>query len=283
MKKNLFVFALAMILGVATAHAADVRATGRATAGKLGDAVIRINVVIKATFGGKESSDEEITREISGTVIGEDGLTIATLSNIDPASIMKRSAGEGDESSKFQTTVKGIKLLMRDGKEVPATVVLRDSELDLAFLRPITKPATKFTALNLADSAKPELLDEVFVLQRFGKIANRRIGAQTLEIQGIVEKPRAFYIPNPNSEAAAGLLGLPVFNADGKVIGMFGLHVMGGAGRSMEDGNESMLVTIVPAADIAESAKQAPEKAPASEKPAEGKTEKPAPKESPKK
>lgn len=266
MKSKLFGFGLAILLiASATAGAADLRATGRDVAAKYGAAVIRVNVVIKqkVSYGGQGEREQEASHEINGTVIGEDGLTLVPLSSIDPASMYKKMMGDNDEV-KFETTVKDIKLIMPDGKEVAATVVSRDTDLDLAFLRPVKKPATKYAAIDLADNAKPQLLDPVLVIARFGKIANRRVGAMTGEIQGIVEKPRTFYVPS--SELATGGYGLPIFNDGGKVVGIVMIRTMPG-GRDASSRDDSTMGIIMPASDILEIAKQVPEKAVETPKP----------------
>lgn len=267
MKNKLFGCALALLLVMATtAGAADLRATGRDLAAKYGNAVIRVNVVInqKASFGG-EDREEEVSHEINGTIIGEDGLTLVPLSNIDPSSMVKRMMGDQmNEQIKFETTVKDIKMLMADGKEVRATVVSRDSDLDLAFLRPTTKSDKKFTAINLADNANAQLLEEVVVLARFGKIANRRIGVMSGEVQGIIEKPRKFYVPS--SELGTGGYGLPIFNENSKLVGFVMIRTM--AGSRSADSDERTLGIIMPASDILEIAKQVPEKAVETPKPA---------------
>ena len=54
---------------------------------------------------------------------------------------------------------------LADGKEVPVRVVLRDKDLDLAFLRPVDKPATPLAAIDSAP-ARPQPIDAVVVLQR---------------------------------------------------------------------------------------------------------------------
>ena len=41
----------------------------------------------------------------------------------------------------METEVNDIKILLEDGAEVPAEIVLRDKDLDLAFIRPKAKPA----------------------------------------------------------------------------------------------------------------------------------------------
>lgn len=261
--------ALALMMAAATASAADLRATGRDLAAKVGNAVIRVNVVIKITAQMEQRQEREVAHEINGTVIGEDGLTLVPLSDIDPASMLRQT-----RDIKVETTVKDIRLLMPDGKEIPATVVSRDMDLNVAFLRPVNKNGTKFTAVNLADSANPQLLEEVCVVARLGKIANRRISVMTGEVQAIVEKPRTFYVPS--SELATGGEGVPIFNETGKIVGIVMQRMV-----AVSDDDDSMVI-IMPASDIDEIAKQVPEKAPAGEDTTAGTTAvKPAPSPTP--
>ena len=48
-----------------------------------------------------------------------------------------------------------MKILLDDGTEVPAEIVLRDKDLDLAFIRPKAKPASPMTSVDLTKSGPP--------------------------------------------------------------------------------------------------------------------------------
>ncbi len=269
MKFNMFsrILFAAMMLGVLITGVAvpaaqdDLRDAGRQLAKDYQDAIVTIRITISMEFAfGGNNQKRDIKNEISGTVIGADGLTLVPLSSIDPSQMYKRMMGNEDgDGPKIESQVKDIKLLVGSKrKEVSATVVLRDADLDIAFLRPIEKPAEPMSFINLSDSYKPELLEPVVVLARMGKIADREFGVMSGEIQSIVSKPRTFYVPS--AELASGGYGVPIFGANKKVVGIVLMRTMAG-GASSGDNDERSLVIIMPAADVQEIAVQAPEKA----------------------
>jgi hypothetical protein len=248
--------------------AAGVRETGRQLIGDRGAAIVTVAIVstVKVTYGNQDIPEREVKSETSGTVIGPDGLTIIPLAAIDPTSMYKEMMSEG---MSFDNRVKSIKLVVRKETEIPATVVLRDADLGVAFLRPLEKPAQPLTAIDLKDAAEPELLEEVCVLARMGKVADNELGAMTGEIQAIVSKPRKFYVPS--AELASGGFGVPIFTAQSKLVGIVLMRVAPG-GDDTESfgggGDGGMLAIILPAADVQEVAGQAPMSAPLEEKPA---------------
>ena len=152
-----------------------------------------------------------------------------------------------------------VKLRLSDGKELPARIVLRDEDLDLAFLRPTTKPEKPLVAINLADEGKPALLDPVVVLTRLGRVGGWAPAASLQTIGAIIEKPRTFYVVETGS---AGGMGTPAFTPSGKVVGLLTMRSIQ-SGRSgmfaMMSGSEGLAVAgILPAADARHH--QAPEK-----------------------
>jgi S1-C subfamily serine protease len=150
-------------------------------------------------------------------------------------------------------------MLLDDGKEVPAEIVLRDKDLDLAFIRPKTSLAAPLPALDLSKSAKVDVLDQVVALNRLGKAANRAYAASIERIAAIVQKPRLFYVPDSNLTQTS--LGSPAFNLDGQVIGLFVMRATkssGGMMGMMSGGTGFMTAVIVPADDVLKAAKQAP-------------------------
>jgi serine protease Do len=173
-------------------------------------------------------------------------------------------AGMADEDSKFkmETELSDVKLLLDDGTEVPAEVVLRDKDLDLAFIRPKAKLTTPLAALDLANSARVQLLDQVVALNRLGSAAGRAYAASVERISAIVERPRLFYVPETSSTMTS--LGAPAFTVDGKVLGLFvtrSLKSKSGGGMGMFGIGfqpESATSIIVPADDILKAAKQVP-------------------------
>ncbi len=116
-------------------------------------------------------------------------------------------------------------------------------------------------AVDLNQSAKPALLDQILVLTRLGRVGGWTAGASLHDIGAIIEKPRTFYVLAGSTSS----MGTPAFLTNGKVVGLLTLRQIE-AGRasmaSMVGGSEGlgMLPVILPAADVLEIAKQAPEK-----------------------
>jgi hypothetical protein len=149
---------------------------------------------------------------------------------------------------------------LEDGSELPAEVVLRDKDLDLAFIRPKTKPASSMPALDLTQSGQAQVLDQVVALNRLGQAASRAYAASLERISAIVQRPRLFYVPD--STVTATGVGCPAFTLDGKLLGIFVLRTTkaqaGGGFMSMLNFQQDNFAgIIVPAADILKAAKQA--------------------------
>ncbi len=244
------------------AFAADtLRESGRALHEKSAGAVVSLKIVLTTSyaFGGQSSNDQESRDEELATVISPEGLTVTALSSVDPANMMmRRYASRMGPGDKFETKVKDLKIITADNQEIPAMVVLRDPDLDLAFIRPIEKPKAPMAFVDLSKSVAPKMLDGAITLGRMGELAKRTASAMTGEIQGIVEKPRTFYIPS--AELASAGLGTPVFLADGSPIGLVMLRM--NPSTDEDAPGPSAMPIVIPGADIMDIAKQAPEKAP---------------------
>jgi hypothetical protein len=266
---GLLLLGLLPCLPLQAAQNEKLRDVGRQLAKDDGAAIVNVQIIIsqQTSYGGS-NSENEAQIETSGTVIDQDGLTIVPLSAVDPSQMLKRfMSNEMGNQMNMNSRVKDIKLIVNKKIEIPATVVLRDDDLNIAYLRPIKKQATPFKAIDLDQTAEPRLLDRVCVLARMGRVGDREISVMTGEIQAIVNKPRKFYVPS--SELASGGLGVPIFDQNGKFIGIVLVRAAPGAmedtmGNMLGIGNQSgMLVIILPAKNIKEEAAQAPKEAPA--------------------
>ena len=156
------------------ARAGDDAAAGRDILNNNKAAVVTIQMVVKisSSFGGGNTSENETKEEATGTVISPEGLTVLALSSTDPSSIYKTMMG-GRDDFKMDTQLNDIKILLHDNTEIPAEVVIRDVEMDLAFVRPLTKPEAPMAYLNIEDSATVDVLDRVVTINRLGRVANR--------------------------------------------------------------------------------------------------------------
>lgn len=241
------------------ARADDIAAKGREIFNQHQRSVVTLQLVVKTKFsmGGRSGQSNEQMQMAAGTVLDASGLTVVSLSGTDPGQMVANVAG-GDSRYKMEAELSDIKLLLDDGTELPAEVVLRDNDLDLAFVRPKTKPAAAFQPVDLAQPGKAEVLDAVVALNRLGNAAGRAYSASVERISAIVQRPRLFYIPDANMTTSA--LGCPAFTLDGKYLGTFVLRAMKGRGASAGVGGQPDNITgiILPAGDIAKAAKQVP-------------------------
>jgi S1-C subfamily serine protease len=247
--------------------------------------VVTINLVIKQQFSmsGFGSQDQESKEEVTGTVIDPSGLTVVALSTTDPTSMiqsMMEMSGEDTQGFQMTSNVTDLKILMDDGSEIPGQIVLRDKDLDLAFIRPTEPLAEPIPSLDLANTGTPEILDPVFTITKLGRVAGREYAVSIERINSVVTRPRTYYIPG--NDPTQTDLGSPTFTADGKIVGIFVMRTVKGAGAGMmsmmRGMSDTSMAVIVPAGDIAEIAAQAPEKGEEIETPAE---EEPAASEEP--
>lgn len=260
---------LVCVLALVSVAFADDASDGRVICAKWNEAVVRVQIVLKmtASYGG-ESRDREYKMEIVGTVIDPSGLTVVSRSDTDTESYYE------DEEDGYQMTsqITDAKILLTSGKEIPVKVVLRDKDLDLAFLRPIQKQSTPLACVDLKDSVKADMLDQVIIVSRLGKVANRTTTACFERIEAVVEKPRKVY--SISMTGMGGSYGSPVFLMNGKLIGLvLNKSLPGSGGYSYYE--QSSMPIVLPAEDILTVAAQAPEDAP-KEEPKPTATEAPA-------
>ena len=257
-QSNPILLALVLSLaGMATRCPADELAVkGRDIFNKNQQAVVTVQVVLKMSYSGAAKANET-RQEITGTVVDASGLTVRALSAADPSEMYQRMMAEQGSQYKLEAEVTDLKILLADGTELPAEIVLRDKDLDLAFIRPKSKPASPMAAVDFGKSAPAQLLDEVITLNRLNSAAGRAYAASVERISAVVQKPRTFYIPD--STMTSTTLGSPAFSLDGKIVGLMvmrAVNAKGGGGRNYRD---NMTSIILPAEDILKGAKQAPE------------------------
>jgi hypothetical protein len=224
------------------------RAVARELMSKHGGAVVFVlgTAKLRVNQGGKEvpTSDQRI--QGLATMLDGSGLAVMSLTQVDPSEFMTAQLSRGRAAGAAVTVTaeaSDLRYRLADGREIPVRVVLRDKELDLAFLRPVEKPAAALAAIDVA-TAKPSPVDSVIVLQRLPEIAAWQSTALFYAVQAIVEKPRTFYI------LTGGLIGAPVFDTRGQFLGVV-LRL-----RNEADAATAPAI-VIPANDIREVAKQA--------------------------
>lgn len=269
------IFSTVLITGLLlTAHAAEesISAQAKKVFTERQDAVIWISVVAKVSFqaeGGKEAvniPDREQKSEALGTFIDAAGLVVTALSSIDPSrEYSGREVRTRDGVVKIEANAifKEVRVIMPDGTEIPADVVMRDIDLDLAFLR--IKSGSKeakgveFKPVDLKNAASVSVSDDVVTISRNDEVLNRVASVSRGQITSVTKKPREFL------RATGATLGCPTFTPDGKLVGLAVTRTVRG---------KSSQTVIIPAGDVLEIAEQARAAKPAAEEKAK-KTEEP--------
>jgi S1-C subfamily serine protease len=233
----------------------------KAVADKNGDAVVTVKISVKMRMsGGGQTSNEEQKNEIIGTVISPDGIILVPLSATDPTDIISRAYGDSDESNfKMNVDVVELKVRTPEGLEVPGKVVLRDQDMDLAFIKLNKKPAHPMKYVDISKNATASLMDDVVIMGRTGPSLYRSLCVNRENVEVLVKKPQPFYILTHSGNASN--LGSPVFDNAGKFIGIMVLRATTMLRGS--NGNNGPHAIVRPAAVILKSAGTLLGKAPA--------------------
>ncbi|HTZ18450.1 MAG TPA: hypothetical protein VMB78_08425 [Dissulfurispiraceae bacterium] len=235
------------------ALADDTAKAGRDISKKWSDAIVPVKAVIKLRVAveGKEVENREYEVEDVAAVIDVSGLAVVSLTSIDPGEVLNEYAAASSDKYSISTDVTSLKMTFSGDNETPCKIVLRDKDLDLAFITPSAKPAAPAAALDLGQAGKLEVLDTVIILSRFGKIANKEISVTLNHIQAIVRKPKTFYIPE---QQPTGLrTGSAVFTTAGKLAGVLLLKRVKPQKEAILASNDlKILPIVVPTEDIAE-------------------------------
>ncbi len=283
--KNLVILTSALaIAGFSTLHGTELTGEkGREILRAHQDSILAFSsaISVSASAGGRSMPAREQTVLGVGTVLTEDGLMVTALSALNPSSMLagqKISTPTGRVELNVSAQIKELKIIMPDGLEIPANLVMKDTDLDLAFFRPKAgnedAKDAKFHPINLAESGKAEVLDEVLIMSRLGKTFGYQPSSGVTEVTSRIDKPRLCY-----RVAGAGL-GTPVYTVEGKLLGL-------GANRKPQTddpsgdarGQGGDTLVVLPAEDVAKIAEQAKKAQPVDEEPVDKDAEKPVKKE----
>jgi trypsin-like peptidase len=210
---------------------------------------IEMVVTLKMTMGDRAMPPREIKIDINGTVLNSAGLTVTSLTAIDPRmqfeSMRANMGPTGARMEVGETDFKEVKLRLSDGSELPARVVLKDGDLDLAFIAPEADPTAdkhEFTPVKLSEPAEGMLLNTYFIISRAPKVLQRVPLVRPTLVVGIVEKPRRMFLMTDQQ------IGCPIFDQQGRVLGISVHHLTSSRSNGL---------IVLPAADVAEIAQQA--------------------------
>ncbi|HHY84799.1 MAG TPA: trypsin-like peptidase domain-containing protein [Verrucomicrobia bacterium] len=248
-KRWLTAAAVLACLTAAPVRGDEVAEKGREILNRYREAVVTVPVVLRVS--GSSGRSSESRQELTGTVVDPSGLTVLALSAVDPTDIYRRLS----QNTRTDIEVMDIKIVQADQTELLAEIVLRDADLDLVFIRPKAKPSKPMAAVDLSKSGAPQVLDQVITLNRLNRAASRAYAASVERISAVVQRPRTFYIPD--TAMTSTTLGSPAFLPDGRIVGVFVMRAVSSGGTA--DTRHNLTTILLPAEDILNGAKQAPE------------------------
>ncbi|MGA3281188.1 MAG: trypsin-like peptidase domain-containing protein [Smithella sp.] len=256
-----FVVFIVLSAGVSLGHADETAIAGNKIMNSYKDAVVKVEVVMqsKIVMNGNEIMNKELKDEITGTVLNESGLVLVSLTTIDPSKLVDSliRGMKGDKKMEVKLDIKSVKVILPDETELDAKVVLRDKDLDMAFIRPKQKTAKPMVSVKMAEQSNPHIMDEIIILNRLSKVANHVPSIMSGRISAIVNKPQTCYIPQVEGSGMEDI-GTPAFTLDGKLAGVILMRVRTSEGEeSLSSMKNGIKAVIMPVSEIVEDSKQA--------------------------
>lgn len=212
------------------------------------DCVVTIQIVEEMSVsyeGQTDKRQEKITA--SGTVIDSSGLVVTSLSEIDSGE--GSGAGmEGEQGLNYTSTVISCTIRTGAGQELASDVILRDKDLDLAFLKPKKAPEKPLSYVDLTKEAKPQMMDYIVYPTRLGRIGGYATAGYLDQVMAVLSKPRLFYV------VSYGYEGCPAFDIEGKPVG---ISVWRSETPASEDEDGDYMSIILPCSTVLKAAEQA--------------------------
>lgn len=212
---------LAAVLAITAAAAAD--AAPRALSheqllAKVSPAIVSVKVVLKTEFNmGDSIQEQESVVDALGAVVDPAGLILLWNSKLSATRLMDavQQMGEAEDfklkmtPTDFRVTIEG------DAREYRAFLAASDSELDLAFLQLEERPERPLVSVEFGRSRETRIGDTVTGVARLSPAFDRAAFFETGRIAGRIAKPAQAFI----LDASPSLLGLPVFDLEGRAVG----------------------------------------------------------------
>jgi S1-C subfamily serine protease len=234
---------------------------------RVGPALVTVKYILKIEGGGQMADmmggDEGRETEITGLVIEPNGLVLCSNTKMGGfAAMMGMMGGGGGGGVTANPT--DIRILAGDDTEgLKAKILARDSDLDLCWVQVDDEKAKgkTFEHVDLKASAAPGIGDKIMVVQRRGKFFDHALVIGEGRVGGLAKKPRNLVSPS----GVEAEMGMPVFTADGKLVGIGVLQMPsredmeGGDMSSMFEGFGGGGPVILPADEVAKATERGKE------------------------
>jgi hypothetical protein len=178
-------------------------------------AVVSVMGVVSFELDGER---QEGDFESVGTVLDGNGLTAVSCMKVDPifaiGEIIKHQSG----TASIQGVVSKLRIQLADGTDIPAKIVYRDADIDLALLMPDTaKPLPPFMHVIIKDRAELDVLEPLISIVRLPPIYQRRAAVGRCTVAAKLAGPQAYCVVAGDSGTQAGA---PFFRNDGTLAGI---------------------------------------------------------------
>jgi hypothetical protein len=236
-----------VVAGMVSTAAADEQTAvvqGRQIISKYGEAVVWINAATKVDLGERGVREEKA--ECLGVVIDPCGLTVLPLNVLDQSVLIAAAMRSKGIEGKPTVTLSDVRITLADGAEVPAQIVLKDPDLDLAFVMPDpNKPRDRraFSFVKMGGAKTVDVLDGLIIMGRSDPQFTREPMVTLDRVACVLKKPRTLYY------ARAAVPGSVVFAEDGTLVGLCVTRPVG---------PDALKVVVLPAEAIAKVAAQVP-------------------------
>lgn len=238
--------------------------------------LVTVKFVLKVKMEGA-NVEREVDGEIACLLIGAEGLVLCSNTELGGYVGMMGMMMGGGQGMSLSATPSDLKVLIGDettGRE--ARLLARDSDRDLAWVRFTPAEGEALPLLDLADQAELAVGDTFYLVRRMDKFFGRAPIVTAGTVGAVISRPRSLLVP---SEPVSGGFGLPIFTAEGKLVGVTVLQMPGAEDQAAGLGNGLSFLgqstklqdmvggLILPAADLVKATALARESFPSEEPP----------------
>jgi trypsin-like peptidase len=214
-------------------------------------AVVSIKYILRMSNAGEEQEQEQ---ETTGVLIDAHGLILCSNTEVGGNTGLLRAFGMGE----MTLSQSDVRVLIGDDTEgVPATILARDTELDLAWLQ-IDEPTEEaYPFIDMAKSAPLEPGTRLFAVGKTNEFFGREPVVFEGHVAAEIKTPRRMFVPSGSLGAEHGT---PVFVEGGVFAGFVVLYAPDPEDLELaEDPTEMMGSFILPATEVEQATKRARE------------------------